>query len=59
MEVELSEAQKQLLERAAKQQGTTVEELMETATREFLTQRLGKPATSSKPRFNRPRPICH
>lgn len=53
MEVELNEAQKQLLERAAKQQGTTVEKLMEAATREFLAQRLGKPATSTKPRF------CH
>lgn len=61
MEVILNEEQEQLLQKAAKQQGVTVEQLMEAAIQQFLEQRVGKPAghRQGKQFFIRPKPTCH
>lgn len=61
MEVILNKEQQQLLEQAAKQQGISVEQLLEQTVQQFLEQRLGKPANQSaaKAFFIRPKPTCH
>ena len=42
-EVRLSDEEKKLIERAAQQNGLTIEQYLKKATQEFFEQRLGTP----------------